>query len=162
MSSAAASVAVQVQGYLDGTAWAADSDAPGAIRFVEQGNWATFVQYDTERLEPKTTTIRAGQTHAVGTATFAPPDGGEVTIDIVLVGGSMVADGEGTLKLQDYAQAPDGNPGVGVFEHKWDAIGTSITVPVPLNACYGVHLNVWMPDPTFGSEPADEPEPRPG
>ncbi len=161
VSSAAASVAVQVQCFLDETAWAADGDAPGAIRYVEQGNWATFVQYDPERLEPKTTTIFAGQTHAVGTATFSPPDGGEVTIEIVLVGGSVFADGVETLKLQDYAQAPEGNPEVGVFEHKWDAIGTSITVRVPLNAYYGVHLDVWMPDPTFGPEPADAPEPEP-
>jgi len=131
------------------TAWAANGNTPGELRYSQRGNWATYVAY-----AEKTTTLFAGQHIDVGSVTFSAPDSGEITITINLSGGWEFADSAGNVKIQDYDKAPSGNPAPGRFAHKNSADSTqsSFSISVPLNNFYGVHVNVgqWMPDPNFG------------
>jgi hypothetical protein len=128
------------------TAWAANGNKPGELRYNQRGNWATYVKYDG--LE-KTTTLFAGQNIDVGTVTFSAPDNGYVSITVNLKDGWEFEDVAEYLKVQDYAAAPSGNPAPGQFDHK---ISDGNTIIVPQNNFYGVHVNVgtWVPDPNFG------------
>ena len=130
------------------TAWAANGNKPGELRYENPGNWATYVEYDDEE---KTTTLFAGQNIDVGTVEFSAPANGEVTITVNLTGGWEFEDVAEYLKVQDYESAPSGNPSPGLFDHK---ISEGNTITVPQNKFYGVHVNVgqWVPDPDFGPE----------
>jgi hypothetical protein len=133
--------------YQDETAWAANGNAPGSLRYVNRGNWATYVAYAA-----KTVNIYAGQNMLAGTATFSAEYDGKVDITINLTGGFIFfhkdADNpEDNLKVQDYATAPSGNPAPGLFAWKETlAFGaTTATITVPLNNFYGIHLDVAYP-----------------
>jgi hypothetical protein len=117
------------------TAWAANGDVPGSLRYTPRGDWATYVQYTGAA---KTTTFFAGQTIDVGRVTFSAPSGGMVTITIELHDGWSFAAGE-VVAVQGYASAPSGNPAPGLFAHKGPASGTSFSIQVPQANFYGVH-----------------------
>jgi hypothetical protein len=119
------------------TAWAANGDEPGFLRYNTRGNWATYVEYTGE----KTVTFFAGQTINVGTVHFSAAVAGQVTITIDLIDGWEFGEG-GVVHVQDYASAPSGNPAPGQFDHKVDASGTSAEIVVPENNYYGVHAGV--------------------
>ncbi len=117
--------------YKEETAWA------DGTRYVNQGNWATYTEY----VPGAEVTIYAGQTHEVGTATFEE-ENGEVKITIAL-SGARFQDVAENLKIQDYDEAPSGNPAPGGFDHKFDIENNGpFTVTVPLNNFYGIHLDV--------------------
>jgi len=119
----------------DETAWAEGS------RYVSKGNWAMYVPYDDTGM---TVDILAGQTLKAGTATFSAPVDGEVTITINLNDGFRFAAVDENIKVQDYDQAPSGNPSPGLFAYK-NTVGVDIksyTITVPENNFYGVHLDV--------------------
>jgi hypothetical protein len=141
-------VHVQCMIFRGETAWAANGDVPLQLRYTDQGNWATYVEYAA-----KTTTLFAGQTKNVGMVTFSAVSGGKVTITVNLTGGWEFEDVAENLKIQDYASAPSGNPSPGGFDHKktCDVSGTTCSIEVPANNFYGVHVNVgwWIPDPKF-------------
>jgi hypothetical protein len=123
----------------DQTAWAANGHEPGQLPYNpgDTGNWATYVQYDGVE---KCTTLFAGQTDAVGTVCFSDPVGGVVTISITLDAGVSFAD-DSVVAVQDYAEAPSGNPAPGSFDHKAPAIAP-FSIDVPENNFYGVHAVV--------------------
>jgi hypothetical protein len=75
----------------------------------------------------------AGQDEVVGTVTFSAPSGGTITITIELTGGWTFAPGS-VVAVQDYDEAPSGNPAPGSFDHKEPASGTTATIVVPVNA----------------------------
>lgn len=114
------------------TAWA------NGPRYTPRGNWATYTPY----VANSTVTLFAGQTTNIGTVHFSAVVNGEVTLTFNLTGGWHFNDVSESLKIQDYAAAPSGNPSPGQFAWKWDATGTSITVTVPANNFYGIHLDV--------------------
>ncbi|HUW82023.1 MAG TPA: hypothetical protein VMZ31_04395 [Phycisphaerae bacterium] len=123
--------------YEEETAWAAGA------RYVSRGNWATYVAYAGVE---KTVDVFAGRTMLAGTATFSAPFGGFVDITIELANGFVFyGDPEDdNIKVQDYENAPSGNPAPGKFDSKaMAAVGsTSYTITVPENNFYGVHLDV--------------------
>jgi len=151
LDSACAALTVYVQCLIfEGeTAWAANGDVPGELRYTNRGNWATYVEY-----AEKTTTLFAGQTIPVGTAEFSGIVGGSVTITISLFDGWEFAEVAENLKVQGYASAPSGNPNPGGFANKenCDSTESSCYIIVPAANFYGVHLDVgqWVPDPDFG------------
>jgi hypothetical protein len=118
------------------TAWAANGNAPGSLRYTNRGNWATYVAY-----AEKTVNVYAGQNILAGTATFGPNVDGMVKITIALDGATFDEDAGESLKIQDYAKAPSGNPAPGLFAHKFSATGTAAEVWVPANHFYGVHID---------------------
>ncbi|NLX42084.1 MAG: hypothetical protein GXY79_01240 [Chloroflexi bacterium] len=155
--SAEASLLVNVQCLIfkGDTAWAANGDTPGELRYTKRGNWATYVAYNG----PKTVSIFAGQKNYAGTATFSEVVDGMITITIHLEGDwEFAASGE-TLKVEGYTQAPSGNPAPGLFSFKSSVTGTAASIMVPASNMegepfkfFGVHLDVgrWVPDPDFG------------
>jgi hypothetical protein len=115
------------------TAWAAGD------RYVDTGNWATYTPYSGDALD---VTLYAGQTMEAGTVHFSAPVDNVVTITITLNAGWRFADVPESVKIQDYAEAPSGNPNPGGFEWKGDATGSSFSIDVPENNYYGVHVDV--------------------
>jgi hypothetical protein len=136
----------------DETAWAANGGMPLVLAYNPDGggNWATYVDYGDDGAEGRTAenggftvTMFAGQTTPVGTATFSSVTNGEIEITISLTGGWVFsASTTEALKIQDYDEAPSGNPSPGQFDRKFNATGNSITVTVPANNFYGVHADV--------------------
>jgi hypothetical protein len=122
------------------TAWAANGNTPGSLRYTPRGNWATYLTYSSA---PKTVTLFAGQNQAAGTVSLSAPSGGLVTITITLNPGWSF-DPEDTIHIQDYATAPSGNPAPGRFRFKF-APGEPIQVPV--NNFYGIHAVVLTTNP---------------
>jgi hypothetical protein len=120
--------------FVDETAWAAGN------RYVTKGNWATFTDYGGEA---KTVTLFAGKTNVVGTVEFSEVVSDEVTITIILttVDWEFAPEDE-NVKIQDYEEAPSGNPAPGLFDHKGDATGSPFIIVVPENDFYGVHVDV--------------------
>lgn len=102
------------------------------------GSWAMYTPFDGTTVEP---TLFAGQHLAAGKVRF-DQENGQVEITITLNEGWRFAPTEENLKIQDYAEAPSGNPAIGKFEHKYHAAGTSFSVTVPYGAFYGVHVDV--------------------
>lgn len=109
------------------------------------GNWATYTPY-TAGLSAN---LLAGQIHLAGTATFSAPVGGMVTITIALNDGFIFSydplnPQNRNVKVQDYAEAPSGNPASGQFAHQSAAAvaDRTTTITVPANAFYGIHLDV--------------------
>jgi hypothetical protein len=117
----------------DETAWA-DGE-----RYVDPGNWATYTAYS----DGAEVTLYAGQAFEAGTVKFEA-DGGDVKITITLNAGYRFADVEENVKIQDYDDAPSGNPAPGGFDHKGDADPDDNTfeITVPLNNFYGVHVDL--------------------
>ncbi|MFH1716887.1 MAG: Ig-like domain-containing protein [Planctomycetota bacterium] len=121
----------------DETAWA-DGE-----RYVAQGNWATYTPYAGEELD---VTLYAGQTMDAGTVHFSAPVDNVVTITITLNAGWRFADVAENVKIQDYMDAPSGNPSPGLFDWKGYATGSSFSIDVPANNFYGVHVDVEWED----------------
>jgi hypothetical protein len=122
----------------DETAWAANGNEPGSLRYLERGNWATYVRYEAG----KTVTLFAGQSIPVGTVHFSAPDGGMVTITMELDGWTFFGDMTNVM-IQGYDSEPTGiNPTPGGFDHKFIAAGTSFSHAVPEKSFYGVHAVV--------------------
>lgn len=117
----------------DETAWA-DGD-----RYVARGNWATYTSYQGVE---KTVTLYAGQTIVAGEVIFTPQGPDEISICIVLNEGFRFADDDENVKIQDYAEAPSGNPNPGEFAHKGEGTGGLFCIRVPDNGFYGVHVDV--------------------
>ncbi|MFU8772402.1 MAG: hypothetical protein ACNA8H_08285, partial [Anaerolineales bacterium] len=132
------------------TAWAANGSVPGELRYTERGNWATYVVFFGEA---KTTTLFAGQNMEAGSVSFTPVNG-DVEITVSLTEDWEFEAVSENLKVQDYADAPSGNPSPGQFDHKKTCAEaeSSCTISVPFNNFYGVHVEVgkWVPDPNFG------------
>ncbi len=125
------------------TAWAAGP------RYVERGSWATYTPY----VAGSTVDLLAGQTMLAGVVSFSDPLDGWVTIAILLNGGWRFAledpEAEGAyepVKVQDYADAPTGNPAPGQFEYTAAYIeGDFAVIVVPENNFYGIHVDVeWL------------------
>jgi hypothetical protein len=124
------------------TAWAANGDEPGSLRYVERGNWATYV--DLQDGESRTVSLFAGQTRLAGSVTFTV-EGDQVRISLEL-GQGWFFDPTESIHIQDYAEAPAGNPAPGRFEFRATSEdGTTAEALVPLNAFYGVHAVVFGP-----------------
>ena len=120
------------------TAWAANGDVPGEIRYVQPGNWATYVEYSGES---KTVSLFAGRTLLAGFVEFTPIEDDKVEIKITLLDENWRLDPETDekVKIQGYDEAPTGNPQVGLFNtYK----GNDLTIVVDKFNFYGVHLDV--------------------
>jgi hypothetical protein len=135
------------------TAWAAGD------RYVNPGNWATYTPYSDEN---KTVTLYAGQTLPAGSVNFSAPTNGEVIITITLNDGWRFAPNEddesdyANVKIQDYADAPSGNPAPGLFEHRGYAETSPFSITVPQNHFYGVHVDVEQARPCPENEVEEE------
>lgn len=100
-----------------------------------QGNWATYTPYEAN----VAIDIFAGQYHNIGTVMFSEVTDGKVTITISLIENWVLAEGNETVKIQGYNEAPSGNPAPGQFNtYK----GTMLTVTVDAFEFYGIHLDV--------------------
>ena len=94
--------------------------------------------------------LKAGKKLDAGTVTLSSSDGNTVEILIELNDGWIFyydlndPDGDDNVKVQDYSEAPSGNPAPGQFEWKeMAALGsTSYTIAVPYNIYYGIHVDV--------------------
>lgn len=123
------------------TAWVANGDDPGEIRYQDPGNWATYVEYLGAA---KTVKVFAGQDIDVGTATLSPAvfeDGtAAVRIQIDLTDGwALDALKSEQVKIQGYDTAPSGMPSPGTFTtYK----GAALDVVVAPWNFYGIHLDV--------------------
>lgn len=140
--------------------WGNDETAWGAgDRYVVRGNWATYTSYSACQLGAK---LYAGQTEHAGTVQCVLDDG-SVAMTISMNAGwrfaplwdkdamdcvrdatnACLAEPE-NVKVQDYLDAPQGNPAPGLFAHKATAavVEPSFTLSVPVNEFYGVHVNV--------------------
>ena len=108
-----------------------------AVNVNSPGAW--WYYFDTSGSAAQT--IWAGQTIDVGTVTVSEPDEGNVTIEINLDSGWELQAGSETVKIQGYAQGelPGSRPAAGLFT---DYKGTSLTVTVPENDIYVIHLDV--------------------
>jgi hypothetical protein len=109
------------------TAWATGP------RYVSRGNWATYTPYQDGSVN-----VYAGQNMHAGTATMSAVSGGMVTITISLNAGWSLQNVSNPVKIQNYNTAPSGNPSPGRFASK----GTSLTVSVPADNFYGIHVDV--------------------
>ena len=105
----------------------------------EPGNWATYTPYYGEE---QTVTLYAGQTMDAGTVHFSAPEDGDVTITITLGGSWYFADVDENVKIQDYIDAPSGNPQPGHFDWKYNAEESPFSASVPQNNFYGVHVDL--------------------
>jgi len=116
--------------YNEDTGWAAGT------RYVSRGNWATWTPYSSGG----SVNIFAGQNKFAGTATFSPVSAdGKVTISISLNPTWSLQDVSNPVKIQNYANTPPaGNPSPGRFAFK----GSSLTVTVPADSFYGIHLDL--------------------
>ena len=119
------------------TAWAA---GPG---YIEANQWATYTPY----VPNNTVTLYAGQTMEAGTVYFSDVDGnGDITITITLNSGWRFLDDPEkpeTVKIQDYAVPPSGNPSPGQFDWKFEAESSPFTTTaITGNYYYGVHVDV--------------------
>lgn len=121
--------------YADETAWA--SRGAGMDRYTNRGNWATWVHFTGD----KSVDLFAGQTHLIGTVSFADNGDNTVTITIELNEDGAFQDVSNNVKIQGYASQPSGNPAIGLFAHQGTASGSSFEITVPKNNYYGVHVD---------------------
>ncbi len=126
------------QCYQEETAWAANGNQPGSLRYTTRGNWATYLASPSSG--SKTVNIYAGQNIYVGTATITRLNG-NVDIDITLEGGWELNSAKSeTVKIQGYTSAPSGNPAPGKFTtYKGNAL---VDISAPYFNFYGIHLDV--------------------
>jgi hypothetical protein len=133
--------------YQDGTAWAANGDAPGEIRSATKGDLATHVAYTGEE---KTVTLFADRTQPVGTATLSAPSGGEVIINIQLNDGFIFYFDlddkleDNNLKVQDYKKVPSEGTNLNLFEwvERIPVGSRTGSITVPENKFYSIHLDL--------------------
>ena len=115
--------------YQEETAW---SDGP---RYTQRGNWATY----TEAEEDSDVTLYAGRTNEAGNVHFSGITNGKITLTITLNADWYLQDGDESVKIQGYDNAPSGNPAPGRFTtYK----GNSLIVEVDAYDFYGIHLDV--------------------
>lgn len=138
------SITVTVVAEEEGT-WKSETAWAAGLSYNEQGNWATYTPYSGTT---NSVTLYAGQTMNAGTVSFSAPVEGQVTITITLNSGWRFKAVSENVKIQDYATAPSGNPEPGQFDHKYHATGSSVSVDVPVNNFYGVHVDVEHSVPT--------------
>lgn len=133
------------------TAWAANGYTSGTLRYINQGNWATYTAYSGSE---KSVTLFAGQTMNAGTVDFSAVSGGMVTITITLNEGWRLEEGDEGVHIQGYSSAPSGNPSPGLFTtYK----GNSLSIMVPQSNFYGVHLDVeWQTEEQIEVECPEE------
>jgi hypothetical protein len=119
--------------------WVAETAWAAGERYVEQGNWATYTPY----VSASPIYLYAGQTMDAGTVYFTEVGDGYVTVTIGLNQGWRFKDVDENVKIQDYADAPSGNPSPGQFAWKYYATGSLFTTPpISANDFYGVHVDV--------------------
>jgi len=120
--------------------WKGETAWGDGVRYVEQGNWATYTEY----VAGSTVTLFAGQTMEAGTVHFSEAVNEKVTITITLNEGWIFApDKEENVKIQDYKTTPPANnPKPGNFKHKGKASEQPFSIEVPKNNFYGVHVDV--------------------
>jgi hypothetical protein len=106
-------------------------------RYTNKGNWATYTPYVANSV----VTLFAGQTQNAGTVHFSAMSGGNIDITITFNPGWGFQNVNENLKIQDYTNAPAGNPAPGLFAHKFNGAGSPYTVTVPANNFYGVHVD---------------------
>ncbi|EEG78436.1 hypothetical protein [Dethiobacter alkaliphilus] len=125
------------------TIWAAH--APGVYRYnPDRGNWFTYVKYSELAEEDGVLTayLYAGQTNYAGHVTFTNQTSTHVDITIYLDGWAF-AQGE-NFYVQDYNVAPIGQrTASGLFAYKQTALSSPVTMTVPLNGYYGIHVNAY-------------------
>lgn len=114
------------------TAWAAGD------RYVRKGNWATYTPY----VSGSPVTLYAGQTMEAGTVSFSPVTDGHVEICIALNEGWRFAEVFENVKIQDYAEAPSGNPSPGLFDWKFTVPTVTCPFVVDAKSFYGVHADL--------------------
>ena len=126
--------------YTAGCSWKDETAWADGIRYVQQGNWATYTPYGGVA---ETVTLWAGQNKNAGTVSFSAPSNGQVEITITLNSGWRFDPGKPeNVKIQDYVSAPSGNPNPGGFAHKAYAQNSPFTITVPQKNYYGVHVDV--------------------
>jgi hypothetical protein len=84
--------------------------------------------------------LYAGQTQDIGTVTFEP-ENGQTKITISLNEFGEFQNVAENVKIQDYSNAPSGNPSIGQFDYKFQADGKTFSTTVPSNNFYGVHVD---------------------
>lgn len=114
------------------TAWSDGSSYGG-------GNWATYTEYEAGKTVP----LYAGQHYHIGDVTFSASNGGMITIIITMNETGGFQNKSENVKIQDYENAPTGNPQNGKFEYKAtvSADSTSFSIDVPKNNYYGIHVD---------------------
>ena len=140
------------------TAWAANDcsskvdDATGSIRYVNRGNWATYVEMNRNNeglLVYKDVSLFAGQTIEVGAVLFYPAADNKVRIEIFIekegwefcpVDENVKIDGFNSLSEAQINRT--GNPVPGQFPYKETASGIRATIIVDEFDFYGVHVEV--------------------
>jgi hypothetical protein len=125
----------------DETAWAY-GEPYNPTEYGKKGNWAMYVSYfDLD--ESGCVPLVAGQNEIAGQVCFSEVKDGEVEITITLNDGWKFYEDpdEENVKIQDYNDAPSGNPAPGLFDHKFNAPGDMPFV-VPANNFYGVHADL--------------------
>jgi len=110
-------------------------------RYTTRGNWATYTPY----FSGNQVILYAGQTMKAGTVQFSEVSPDEkVTVTITLNPGWRFAPVPENVKIQDYADAPSGNPSPGLFDWKGtaDSGSNTFSIVVKANNYYGVHVDV--------------------
>ncbi len=121
------------EGFTSETGWA------DGIRYTEKGTWATYTPYAGEA---KTVTLYAGKTLEAGKVAFSTSAYGKVRITITLNPGWYFGKRYDNVKIQGYASAPSGNPSPGRFAWKRLAVNSPLSITVPQNNFYGVHVEL--------------------
>lgn len=118
--------------YKEESAWS------NGIRYVNQGNWATYTTYNNTQ---QSVILFAGQNTNAGTVTFTsiiPTNKLNITID--LDNGWMLNGGSESVKIQGYNNVPPAqNPSPGLFNtYK----GNSLNITTNAYQYYGIHVDV--------------------
>jgi hypothetical protein len=135
--------------YSDYTGWAQGPPYnPGSKR-----NWAMYVEFEPSQYVD--TIVQYGRKNAelldsqvIVEPSMANP--GNVKITISLPDDWYIGDKDGfgvsgidSVKIQDYAKAPSGNPAPGKFEYHYDYFGSTFECEnVPMNNYYGIHIDL--------------------
>lgn len=128
------------------TAWAGCNFFNGGFNNRTRGNWALYTKYlgsESTIDDVKVIPLVAGQNLWVGRVTLEPNNGG-VLISICLDPGWCLQQEEEPIKIQDYTNAPTGNPAPGHFQYKGPAelVNGCYEMQVPLNNFYAIHVLV--------------------
>jgi hypothetical protein len=123
-----------------GDCWKGETAWSQGPQYINAAQWAMYTDYTAG----KQVDLIAGQNYKVGLVYFGDCVDGNVDITITLNDGARFAAVKENVKIQDYASAPSGNPKVGQFDHKAtvDQGQNQVTLSVPCNNVYGVHVDV--------------------